>query len=106
MAPAGLPAGAVRGLSNAAASGAGRRLRGPELEVLDRRRAEDGFLKYLFKLPDGREIEAVRIPLPDPAAARELKERRRAGQAAPLEALPTAKYTVCLSSQVGLRAGL
>ena len=30
----------------------------PELEVLERRRADDGFLKYLFKLPDGREIEA------------------------------------------------
>ena len=58
-------------------------------------------MKYLFKLPDGREIEAVRIPLPDPEASRALKERRRAGQAASLEALPTAKYTVCLSSQVG-----
>ena len=43
----------------------------------------------------------MRIPLPDPEAARALKERRRAGQAASLEALPTAKYTVCLSSQVG-----
>ena len=37
----------------------------------------------------------MRIPLPDPEAARALKERRRAGQAAALEALPTAKYTVC-----------
>jgi len=43
----------------------------------------------------------VRIPLPDPAAARALKERRRAGQAEAMEVLPTAKYTVCLSSQVG-----
>ena len=40
-------------------------------------------------------------PAADPEAARALKERRRAGQAASLEALPTAKYTVCLSSQVG-----
>jgi 23S rRNA (adenine2503-C2)-methyltransferase len=98
---AGLQAGSVRGLSHAAGAALDAACEWPELEVLDRRRAEDGFLKYLFKCPDGREIEAVRIPLPDPAAARALKERRRAGQAAPLEALPTAKYTVCLSSQVG-----
>jgi 23S rRNA (adenine2503-C2)-methyltransferase len=98
---AGFPPGAVRGLSNDAAAALDGACVWPELEVLERRRAEDGFLKYLFKLPDGREIEAVRIPLPDPAAARALKQRRQAGQASPLEALPTAKYTVCLSSQVG-----
>ena len=97
----GLPPGSVRGLSHAAGAALDAACEWPELEVLDRRRAEDGFLKYLFKLPDGREIEAVRIPLPDPEASRALKARRRAGQAAPLEALPTAKYTVCLSSQVG-----
>ena len=91
----------MRGLSHAAAAALEAACEWPDLEVLERRRSEDGFLKYLFKLPDGREIEAVRIPLPDPEAARALKERRRAGQAAPLEALPTAKYTVCLSSQVG-----
>jgi len=98
---AGFPPGSVRGLSHAISAALDAACEWPELEVLDRRRAEDGFLKYLFKLPDGREIEAVRIPLPDPEAARALKARRRAGQAAPLEALPTAKYTVCLSSQVG-----
>jgi len=97
----GLPPGSVRGLSHAAGAALDAACEWPELEVLDRRRAEDGFLKYLFKLPDGREIEAVRIPLPDPEASRALKARRRAGQAASLEALPTAKYTVCLSSQVG-----
>jgi 23S rRNA (adenine2503-C2)-methyltransferase len=43
----------------------------------------------------------VRIPLPDPKDARALKARRRAGGAAALEALPTAKYTLCVSSQVG-----
>ncbi len=97
----GLPPGSVRGLSHAAGAALDAACEWPELEVLERRRAEDGFLKYLFKLPDGREIEAVRIPLPDPEASRALKARRRAGQAASLEALPTAKYTVCLSSQVG-----
>jgi 23S rRNA (adenine2503-C2)-methyltransferase len=97
----GFPAQSVRGLSNLAAAALDSACAWPDLEVLERRQAGDGFLKYLFKLPDGREIEAVRIPLPAPEAARALKERRRAGQAAALEALPTAKYTVCLSSQVG-----
>jgi len=98
---AAFPPGSVRGLPHAVAAALDAACEWPELEVLERRRADDGFLKYLFKLPDGREIEAVRIPLPAPEAARALKERRRAGQAASLEALPTAKYTVCLSSQVG-----
>ncbi|HEX7505229.1 MAG TPA: hypothetical protein VF550_00555, partial [Polyangia bacterium] len=73
----------------------------PDLEVVERRRADDGFVKYLFRLPDGAQIEAVRIPLPDPADARALKEKRRRGEAEGLVALPTAKYTVCISSQVG-----
>jgi 23S rRNA (adenine2503-C2)-methyltransferase len=72
-----------------------------ELEVRERRVAADGFVKYLFRLPDGPDIEAVRIPLPDPAQARALKERRRLGLAAPLEALPASKYTICVSSQAG-----
>jgi 23S rRNA (adenine2503-C2)-methyltransferase len=96
-----LAADTVRGLSRRAAEALRDACEWPELEVLERRRAADGFLKYLFKLPDGHAVEAVRIPLPDPAEARALKARRRAGDAAPLEALPTAKYTVCVSSQVG-----
>jgi 23S rRNA (adenine2503-C2)-methyltransferase len=73
----------------------------PDLEIVERRRARDGFVKYLFRLPDGAQIEAVRIPLPDPAEARALKERRRCGNAQGLVALPTAKYSLCISSQVG-----
>jgi len=73
----------------------------PDLDIVERRRADDGFVKYLFRLPDGAQIEAVRIPLPDPADARALKEKRRRGEADGLVALPTAKYTVCISSQVG-----
>jgi 23S rRNA (adenine2503-C2)-methyltransferase len=49
----------------------------PSLEVLERRRAEDGFVKYLFRSPLGGEFEAVRIPL--------FEE----------------KYVLCVSSQVG-----
>lgn len=74
----------------------------PRLEVLERRRASDGFLKYLFRLADGPSIEAVRIPLPDPEAARALRAARASGEAPRgLTALPTAKYTVCVSSQAG-----
>ena len=39
--------------------------------------------------------------MPDPADARALKQRRKQGQAAALEALPAAKYVVCVSSQAG-----
>ncbi len=49
------------------------------LEVVERARDEDdGFVKYLFRSPDGAETEAVRIPLEKPG-----------------------RFTVCLSSQVG-----
>jgi 23S rRNA (adenine2503-C2)-methyltransferase len=49
----------------------------PRLEVVERRRAEDGFVKYLFASPLGGRVEAVRIPIFDE------------------------KYVVCVSSQVG-----
>lgn len=49
----------------------------PSLRVVERRRAEDGFVKYLFESPLGGRFEAVRIPLFDE------------------------KYVVCISSQVG-----
>lgn len=91
----------VRGLSKVGAQALAGVAAWPDLEIVERRRAPDGFVKYLFRLPDGRTVEAVRIPLPDPQVARALKERRRAGDAPSLAALPTAKYTLCLSSQVG-----
>jgi len=49
----------------------------PTLTVVERRRAADGFVKYLFESPLGGRVEAVRIPLFDD------------------------KYVVCVSSQVG-----
>ncbi|MDY7227459.1 radical SAM protein [Hyalangium rubrum] len=49
----------------------------PRLEVVERRRADDGFVKYLFASPLGGRVEAVRIPIFDD------------------------KYIVCVSSQVG-----
>jgi 23S rRNA (adenine2503-C2)-methyltransferase len=47
------------------------------LTVVERRQADDGFVKYLFESPLGGRFEAVRIPLFD------------------------TKYVVCISSQVG-----
>jgi 23S rRNA (adenine2503-C2)-methyltransferase len=97
----------VRGLGLAPSRAIAARAVWPELEVIERRRSADGFVKYLFRLPArpgeavGPAVEAVRIPLPDPAEARALKARRQAGLASGLEPLPTAKYTVCLSSQAG-----
>jgi 23S rRNA (adenine2503-C2)-methyltransferase len=92
----------IRGLSRAAAAAVDAGAVWPELEVLERRQAADGFLKYSFKLADGPVVEAVRIPLPDAAAARALRADRAAGrQGQGLVALPTAKYTVCVSSQAG-----
>ncbi|WP_223638418.1 radical SAM protein [Corallococcus sp. EGB] len=49
----------------------------PSLKIVERRQAEDGFVKYLFESPLGGRIEAVRIPIFDE------------------------KYVVCVSSQVG-----
>jgi 23S rRNA (adenine2503-C2)-methyltransferase len=49
----------------------------PRLRVVERRRADDGFVKYLFESPLGGRFEAVRIPLFDE------------------------KHVVCVSSQVG-----
>ena len=46
-------------------------------QVVERRQADDGFVKYLFESPLGGRVEAVRIPLFDE------------------------KYVVCVSSQVG-----
>ena len=47
------------------------------LEIVERRKADDGFVKYLFASPLGGRVEAVRIPIFDH------------------------KYVVCISSQVG-----
>lgn len=75
----------VRGLScKAAAALAARAAQSRRLEILSRRRSAcDGFVKYLFRLEDGQQIEAVLIPLP-------------AGPSTQPE-----KYTLCISSQAG-----
>jgi len=97
--------GDVDRLSAAARAALARDTAFPDLEIVERRRAADGFVKYLFRLGDGALVEAVRIPLPDPADARDLRQKRREGKAHGLVALPTAKYTLCISSQVGCALG-
>ena len=53
----------------------------PRLTIVERRRADDGFVKYLFASPLGGRFEAVRIPLFD------------------------THHVVCVSSQVGCALG-
>ncbi len=73
---AGLP---HRPVSRVFADGAARLTTDERLAVVERAEdASDGFVKYLFRSPDGAETEAVRIPLEKPGC-----------------------FTVCLSSQVG-----
>ncbi len=67
----------VRGIARSKMARVQERVSDGRVDVVERRAAADGFTKYLFQLGDGREVEAVRIPLFD------------------------TKYTVCISSQVG-----
>ncbi|HUG54921.1 MAG TPA: radical SAM protein [Vicinamibacteria bacterium] len=74
--------GGVPGLSTVLARELLRRGRTCRLEVVDRQKSQvDPFVKYLFRAPDGREFEAVRIPLERP------------------------RWSVCVSSQVGCALG-
>jgi len=72
----------VRGLSRRLQREIAARSRTIRLQVVDRRASRvDPFVKYLFRAPDGRLFEAVRIPLERP------------------------RWSVCVSSQVGCALG-
>lgn len=74
---------AVRPVSARVAAAADAAFARPRLEVVERvEDPGDGFVKYLFRSPDGATSEAVRIPLHRPG-----------------------RFTVCLSSQVGCAMG-
>src|SRR5262249_35161779 len=75
--------GTVRGLSHEDVRTLAQSEPGRTEVVTRRRAAADGFVKYLFRLHDGRQVEAVAIPLP----------------AGP-DTVPE-KYVVCVSSQAG-----
>jgi 23S rRNA (adenine2503-C2)-methyltransferase len=61
------------------------------LRVVRRERAGDGFVKYLFELDGGAQVEAVRIPVPCEAPGADVSAY--AGK--------EKKYIVCVSSQAG-----
>src|SRR5437879_523652 len=61
------------------------------LLVLRRETASDGFVKYLFELEGGAQVEAVRIPIPCEAPGADTSAY--AGK--------EKKYIVCVSSQAG-----
>lgn len=77
----------------------------PRVEVVARHVSpSDGFTKYLFRLEDGAEVEAVRIPIPceppDTPEGRALKAKIGG------EWMGTRRrYIVCVSSQVGCALG-
>jgi 23S rRNA (adenine2503-C2)-methyltransferase len=81
----------IRGVRRSVLESIGAATSASPLRVARRQQAADGFLKYLFELDDGAQVEAVRIPVPCEApgadtSAYEGKEK---------------KYIVCVSSQVG-----
>jgi 23S rRNA (adenine2503-C2)-methyltransferase len=61
------------------------------LRIARRQAAPDGFVKYLFELDGGDQVEAVRIPVPCEVPGADLS--RFAGK--------EKKYIVCISSQAG-----
>jgi 23S rRNA (adenine2503-C2)-methyltransferase len=72
----------LRGVSHRLVREMAARSRTTRLEVLDRRASRiDPFVKYLFRAPDGRVFETVRIPLERP------------------------RWSVCVSSQAGCALG-
>jgi 23S rRNA (adenine2503-C2)-methyltransferase len=72
----------VRGLSSSLAREILARASISRLELVDRRESpRDGFVKYLFRAPDGALVETVRIPLERP------------------------RWSVCVSSQAGCGLG-
>jgi 23S rRNA (adenine2503-C2)-methyltransferase len=77
----------------------------PGVRVVQRRASPtDGFVKYLLALDDGREVEAVRIPIPcEPPSTLE-GEALRARVQGEWRGRKR-KYVVCVSSQVGCALG-
>jgi 23S rRNA (adenine2503-C2)-methyltransferase len=77
----------------------------PALTVKDRRSSpSDGFVKYLFELEDGAEVEAVRIPIPCEPPETPEGALARAAVSGTWQGRRK-KYVVCVSSQVGCALG-
>lgn len=95
----------VRGLKAPVRQGLEEAFAVPTIEVVDRRESpRDGFVKYLFRLHDGAEVEAVRIPIPcEPPDTEEGRAMR--AQVAGTWKGSKRRYIVCVSSQVGCALG-
>lgn len=63
------------------------------LEIVKKEHSDDGTIKYLFSLPDGKTVEAVLL----------LMKPEELGDDGEVSA--EAKYTVCVSTQVGCKIG-
>jgi 23S rRNA (adenine2503-C2)-methyltransferase len=95
----------AKGIARVTSSAVERHFTLPKIAIKERRVSRsDGFVKYLFTLEDGAEVEAVRIPIPceppetpEGAQAREAVTGTWRGK--------EKKYVVCVSSQVGCALG-
>jgi 23S rRNA (adenine2503-C2)-methyltransferase len=63
------------------------------LEIVREEKSLDGSVKLLFKLQDGHTIESVLLPMKEEEVSEDGRIRRHA------------RYTVCISSQVGCKIG-
>lgn len=77
----------------------------PKISIKERRVSRsDGFVKYLFTLEDGAEVEAVRIPIPCEPPETPEGEKARETVTGTWRGKEK-KYVVCVSSQVGCALG-
>jgi len=81
----------VRGVRRAVLEAVDSATSAAPIRVLRRQAASDGFVKYLFELEGGAQVEAVRIPIPCEAPGADTSAY--AGK--------EKKYIVCVSSQAG-----
>src|SRR5256885_16565493 len=81
----------VRGVRRAVLEAAESATSGAPLLVLRRETASDGFVKYLFELDEGAQVEAVRIPVPCEAPGADTSADAGKGK----------KYRGCVPGQPG-----
>jgi 23S rRNA (adenine2503-C2)-methyltransferase len=95
----------VTGLPHATARAIAAACDLPRITVKERKVSRtDGFMKYLFQLADGSEVEAVRIPIPcEPPDTEEGAKLR--DEVTGTWKGKEKKYVVCVSSQVGCALG-
>ncbi len=63
------------------------------MKIIKKEESSDGTIKYLFELQDGKTVEAVWL---------KMKDEKRDAQG---EVIQEARYTICVSTQVGCKVG-